>query len=158
MEIHFAKIGFLDSKWSNLNAPGSDAPWCHPLFGSSVGCPFPLHAGKGKCCMWPVNKVEIHFAKIGFLYSKWCNLNASGSSPPWCHPHYLLTSQPHAAFPSSCKLLYFCVSSAPHPDCQTFALIRGGEGASWAAGWGGRKESLFPVYLRARDVWLMLIV
>ena len=61
----------------------------HPLvsftFGSSVGCPFPLHAGKGKCCMWPVNKVEIHFAKIDFLDSKWSNLNALGSSTPWCH-------------------------------------------------------------------------
>ena len=25
---------------------------------------------KGKCCMWLVNKVEIHFAKIGFMDCK----------------------------------------------------------------------------------------
>ena len=31
------------------------------------GMPFYLYAGKGKCCMWLVKKVEIHFAKIGFL-------------------------------------------------------------------------------------------
>ena len=36
-------------------------------FGFTEGCYFPLHAGKGKCCMWPVKKVEIHFAKIGTL-------------------------------------------------------------------------------------------
>ena len=24
-------------------------------------CSLSLHAGKGKCCMWPVNKVENHF-------------------------------------------------------------------------------------------------
>ena len=35
-----------------------------------------LYAGKGKCCMWHVNKVEIHFAKIG---CKWSNSNAPGS-------------------------------------------------------------------------------
>ena len=26
-----------------------------------------LHAGKGKCSMWLVNKVEINFSKIGFI-------------------------------------------------------------------------------------------
>ena len=35
----------------------------HPLqsftFGVHCGVPFPLHAGKGKCCMWLVYKVEI---------------------------------------------------------------------------------------------------
>ena len=33
------------------------------------------HAGKGKCCIWLVNKVEIYFAKIGFMDCKWSNLN-----------------------------------------------------------------------------------
>ena len=46
----------------------------HPLvsltFGVHCGVPFPLHAGKGKCCMWLVNKVEIYFGKIGFVDCK----------------------------------------------------------------------------------------
>ena len=54
-------------------------------FGSTVGCPFPLHAGKGECCMWPVKEVEIHDAKMGFVDFKWSNLNAPGSYTPWCH-------------------------------------------------------------------------
>ena len=29
--------------------------------------PFSLDAGKGKCCMWLVNKVEISFEKVGFM-------------------------------------------------------------------------------------------
>ena len=43
----------------------------HPLlsftFGFHYGVPFPLHAGKGKSCMWLGNKVEIHFPKMGFI-------------------------------------------------------------------------------------------
>ena len=42
--------------------------------------PYPLHGGKGKCCIWLVNKVEIHFPKIGFVDCQWSNLNA-----PRCH-------------------------------------------------------------------------
>ena len=70
VEIHFAKIGFVDCKWSNLNAPGLYTPWCHSLVGSNVECLFSLHAGEGKCCMWDVNKVEIYFSKIGFVDCK----------------------------------------------------------------------------------------
>ena len=44
-----------------------------------------LYAGKGICCIWPVNKVEIHFAKIGFMDCKWSNLNAPGSYTPCCY-------------------------------------------------------------------------
>ena len=45
------------------------------LFTFEVHCgvPFSLDAGKGKCCMWHVKKVEIYFAKIGFMGSKWSN-------------------------------------------------------------------------------------
>ena len=61
----------------------------HPLvlftFGVHWGVSISLYAGKGKCCMWPVNKVEIHFAKIGFVDCKWPNLNAPGSYTPRCH-------------------------------------------------------------------------
>ena len=61
----------------------------HPLvslnFGVHWGVSLSLHAGKGKCCMWAVNKVEIHFAKIGFMDCKWSNLNAPGSYTPWCY-------------------------------------------------------------------------
>ena len=111
VEIHFAKIGFVDCKWSNLNAPGSYTPcsnllckirfrWLlmvqfecprviHPLLSSTIGVcctvPLSLHAGKGKCCMWPIKKVEIYFSKIGFVDSKWSNLNAPGSLTPWFH-------------------------------------------------------------------------
>ena len=44
-----------------------------------VGCPFlSMHARKEKFCMWPVNKVEIYFSKMGFLDSKCDYKNASG--------------------------------------------------------------------------------
>ena len=36
-------------------------------FAASMGLPFSLDAEKGKCCMWLVNKVEISFAKVGFI-------------------------------------------------------------------------------------------
>ena len=61
----------------------------HPLvsftFVLHCGVSISLYAGKGKCCMWPVNKVEIHIAKIGFMDCKWPNLNAPGSYTPWSH-------------------------------------------------------------------------
>ena len=40
VEIPFAKIGFVVSKLSNLNAPGSYTPWTPSLLGSTVACPF----------------------------------------------------------------------------------------------------------------------
>ena len=62
----------------------------HPLmsspFGVHCGVPFSLHIGKGKSCIRPVKKLEIHFAKIGFVDCKWSNLNAPGSYTPCCHP------------------------------------------------------------------------
>ena len=42
VEIDFEKVGFIDSKWSYLNAPKSYTPWCHSLLGST----FSLDAGK----------------------------------------------------------------------------------------------------------------
>ena len=46
----------------------------HPLVSFTFGVysvlPFSLDAGKGKCCMWLVSKVEIYFSKIGFLDCK----------------------------------------------------------------------------------------
>ena len=83
--IHFAKISLVDCKWSNLNAPGSYTPWSHSLLEYKVGLSISLYAGKGKCCIWRVNKVEIHLAKIGFVECKWSNLNAPGSYTPWSH-------------------------------------------------------------------------
>ena len=67
-------IGFVDCIWSNFNAPGS---WSHSLLGSNWGVPFSMDAGKGKCCMWLVNKVELCLWE-----SKWSNLNATGSTNP----------------------------------------------------------------------------
>ena len=46
--------------------------------------PFFLDAGKGKCCMWLVRKVEISIVKIGFVDCKWSNSNAPGSYNPCC--------------------------------------------------------------------------
>ena len=43
-------------------------------FGAHCGLPFSLYAGKGKCCMWLANKVEIYFEKTGFVNSKWSDL------------------------------------------------------------------------------------
>ena len=37
---------------------------------AAVLCSFSLYAGKGKCCMWLVNEVKIHFAKRGFMDCK----------------------------------------------------------------------------------------
>ena len=84
VKIYFQNMGFIDSKWSNLNAPGSYTPCCHSLLGSIVGCPF-LCMQENGCCMWLLNKVETHFAKVGFVDCKWSNLNAPGSYALWCH-------------------------------------------------------------------------
>ena len=74
------KNGFRVLQMVQFECPRVIYPLVSFTFGSTLRCPFPLHAGKGKCCMWPVNKVEIHFAKIGFLDSKWSILNDTGSS------------------------------------------------------------------------------
>ena len=91
----------------------------HPLvlftFGVHWGVSISLYAGKGKCCIWPVNKVEIHFAKTGFVDCKWSNLNAPGSYTPWCHsllgsivgcPFHSMQEKGNAA----CGLLIKCKS------------------------------------------------
>ena len=61
VEMYFSKIGFVDCIWSNLNALVSFT------FGVNCGVTFPLYEGKGKRCMWPINKEEIYFAEIGFV-------------------------------------------------------------------------------------------
>ena len=53
-EIHVAKIGFIDCKWYNVNAPGSYTPWSHSLMGALFSV-----CRKRECCMWLVDKVEI---------------------------------------------------------------------------------------------------
>ena len=47
VEIYYAKIGFMDCKWSNLNAQWSYTPWCYSLLGSILGCPFHSMQEKG---------------------------------------------------------------------------------------------------------------
>ena len=46
----------------------------HPLLLFTFGVIFWMsisqYAGKGRCCIWPVNKVEIQLAKMGFLDCK----------------------------------------------------------------------------------------
>ena len=41
-------------------------------FGVHCEVSLSLHAGKGECCMWPVTKVQIHRAKIGFVVQFEC--------------------------------------------------------------------------------------
>ena len=48
VEIYFAKIGFLDCKWFNLNAPGSYTPCCHSLLGFTEGVLFSPFASCGR--------------------------------------------------------------------------------------------------------------
>ena len=67
VEISSSKIGFVARQWSNFSAwkvvhPLAVIQFWGPLWGA-----FLLHAGKGKCCMWCAKKVEIYFAKIGFV-------------------------------------------------------------------------------------------
>ena len=38
-------------------------------FGFQCRTSLSLYAGKGKYCMWPVNKMEIYIPKIGFVES-----------------------------------------------------------------------------------------
>ena len=59
-------------------------------FGVHFRVSLSLHAGKGKNCMWLVNKVEIPFAKIGFVDSIWSNLNAP-ACPSVLYPFVSLT-------------------------------------------------------------------
>ena len=60
----------------------------HPLvsftFGVHCRVSFSPDAGKGKYCMWLVNKVEIYFSKICCSDPKPSNLNAPGSYINWC--------------------------------------------------------------------------
>ena len=85
VEIDFARAGFVDCKWSNLNAPGLYLLWSHSPAGVYNGVAFLLYAGKWKSCMWLVNQEEIHFAKVGFMDCKWSILNAPGSYTLWSH-------------------------------------------------------------------------
>ena len=67
-----------------------EGPWViHPLvsltFGVHCSVSLSLHAGKGKCCMWLGNKMEIHFAKMCYIDCIWSNLNALESHTPWSH-------------------------------------------------------------------------
>ena len=48
-----------------------------------------LHARKGKCSMWIVNKWEICIRKMGFVDFKWSNLNILGSYASCCHPLFV---------------------------------------------------------------------
>ena len=75
VEIYFAKIGFMDSKCSNLNTPGSYALCCHSLLGCILGCHF-------KCITASVtNSVEIIFHKIGLMGFKLSKLTTLGFFP-----------------------------------------------------------------------------
>ena len=54
------KYGFLRLQMVQFECPRVIHPLVSVTFGVHCRLPFSLHAGKGKCCMWLVNKVEIH--------------------------------------------------------------------------------------------------
>ena len=65
-------------------------PFLSFTFGLHADVSISLNAGKGKCCMWPVNKVEIRFAKIGCVDCEWSNLNVPGSYyTPWSYSLFI---------------------------------------------------------------------
>ena len=70
VEIHFEKNGILRLQMIQFECPRIIHPFVSSTFGVHCGVPFSLYAGKEKCCMWLVKKVEIHFAKMGFLNFK----------------------------------------------------------------------------------------
>ena len=67
VEIYFAKVGFVDMQMVQYECPRVIHPLVSFTFEVRFGVPFSLDAGKWNCCMWLVKKVEIHFAKIGFI-------------------------------------------------------------------------------------------
>ena len=77
VEISRWEMGFVDSKWSNLNASGSYNPvihfWVHCVASLS------LHAGNGKCYMWLTDRVEIYYSKIVL----WADLSYSYTFVPF---------------------------------------------------------------------------
>ena len=75
----FCKNRFCGLQMVQLECPRVIYPLVLFTFGVYCGVPFSLHAGKGKCCMWPVKKVEIPASKKGFVDCKWSNSNAPGS-------------------------------------------------------------------------------
>ena len=90
VEIYSSKIGFVDSKWSNLNTPGSCTPSFIHFLGQLWDGPFSA-CRKREMLHVVGNKVEIYFSKIGFLDCKWSNLNTPGSYTPWCHSFFRST-------------------------------------------------------------------
>ena len=58
VEIHIAKIGHI-LQMAQFECPRVIYPLVSLTFGVHCGVPFSLDAGKGKCCMWLVYKVEI---------------------------------------------------------------------------------------------------
>ena len=68
-------LGMMEKFPMVLEEAANPVPMAMPMAAPS---PEPCHcgvsasqyAGKGICCMWPVNKVEIHLAKMGFVDCK----------------------------------------------------------------------------------------
>ena len=60
------------------------------------GLPYSLHPGKGKCCMWPVNKEGMYFSKLDSVACNWFNLNDPGSYTPGCHSFWIPIDWPYA--------------------------------------------------------------
>ena len=59
VEIRFHKIWSYDLQMVQLECPRVIHPLVSLTFGVHCGVPFPLDAGKGKCCMWLLKKMEI---------------------------------------------------------------------------------------------------
>ena len=63
----FCKIRFCWPQMVQFDCPRV----IHPLVSSTCAVSFSLYAGNRKCCMWLVNKEEIHFAKLCIMVLLW---------------------------------------------------------------------------------------
>ena len=66
-ELVIFSLRFRGLQMIQFECPRVIYPLVLLTFGVHCGVSISLDAGKGKCCIWPVNKVEIHFAKIGIV-------------------------------------------------------------------------------------------
>ena len=103
--------------------------------------PFPLHAGKGKFCMWLVKKAEICFPEIGFVDLTWSNLNSPRSCMSLCPSLFGSTVWTQKGKRKYCmwlvKEMEFCFAKICFMDCKcphTHLGIIHFLGSLWGAG------------------------
>ena len=87
----------MGSKWSSLNAPGTEIPLCHSVLKLDEFPFSPLLALRGNK-NWPpsmkVKKFKIFWNKMGWMGCKWSSLNAAGIEIYLFHPILELGESP----------------------------------------------------------------